>query len=181
MDLAIALSQGLGLAVAAGFVAAPPIAIGATGATLDVTDEAAGVADDSWLVILAWVAAAVELAADAIWPGAQAGVRLARKAVGGGLAFALVTWQELPWIGLVAGAVIAAGVAVALRHVRAGAVKSGGDLRGTALIEDISGFVASVVALIPFVGYVMVAAAAGLVVRARQREQEKYKGLRVLR
>src|SRR3954467_4163364 len=171
MDLAIALSQGLGLAVAAGFVAAPPIAIGATGATLDVTDEAAGVADDSWLVILAWVAAAVGLAAGAscpgaqaaVWPAAPAGVRLARKAVGGGLAFALVTWQELPWIGLVAGAVIAAGVAVALRHVRAGAVKSGGDLRGTALIEDISGFVASVVALIPFVGYVMVAAAAGLV------------------
>jgi len=181
MDLAIALSQGLGLAVAAGFVGAPPVAIGATAATFDVADSSAGVADDSWLVIGAWIAAAFELVADAVWPGAQAGVRLARKALGGGLAFALVTWQELPWISLVLGALIAAAVAVALRHVRAGAVKAGGDLRGTALIEDVSGMAAAVLAVIPFVGYVMVVAAGGLVARARQREQEKYKGLRVLR
>jgi hypothetical protein len=84
-------------------------------------------------------------------------------------------------VGALAVALIAAAVAVALRHVRAGAVKAGGDLRGTALIEDVSGFVAAVVALIPFVGYVMLAAAGALVARARQREQEKYKGLRVLR
>jgi len=140
MDLLIALSQGLGLAVAAGFVGAPPVAIGATAASADVADSSASVADDSWLLIVAWVAAAGELVADAVWPGAQAGVRLARKAAGGGLAFGLVAWDELPWVSLVLGALIAAAVAVALRHVRAGAVKAGGDLRGTALIEDVSGF-----------------------------------------
>jgi signal transduction histidine kinase len=181
MDLLIALSQGLGLAVAAGFVGAPPVAIGATAASADLADSSASVADESWLLIVAWAAAAVELVADAVWPGAQAGVRLARKAAGGGLAFGLVAWDELPWVSIVLGALIAAAVAVALRHVRAGAVKAGGDLRGTALIEDVSGFVAAVVALIPVVGYVMLAAAGALVARARQREQEKYKGLRVLR
>jgi hypothetical protein len=181
MDLLIAISQGLGLAVAAGFVGAAPVALGATGASVGVADDAAGVADDGWLIALAWVATAVELAADAVWPGAQAGIRLARKAVGGGLAFGLVTWDELPWISLLLGAVVAAGVAVALRHVRAGAVKAGGDLRGTALIEDASGVAASAIALVPFVGYLMAAAGGVLVARARRREQEKYKGLRVLR
>jgi hypothetical protein len=181
MDLVIALSQGLGLAVAAGFVGAPPVAIGATAASLSVADSSADVADDSWLLIAAWAAAAVELLADAVWPGAQAGVRLARKAAGGAAAFGLVAWDQLPWVSLLLGAAIAAAVAIALRHVRAGAVKAGGDLRGTALIEDISGFIASAVALIPFVGYIMLVAAGALAARARQREQEKYKGLRVLR
>src|SRR3954447_15538891 len=179
MDLLIALGQGLGLAVAAGFVGAPPVAMGATGASLGVADESAAVADDSWLIIAAWVAAVVEIVADAVWPGAQAGVRLGRKAVGGALAFGLVAWQELPWISLVLGAIVAGVVAIALRHVRAGAVKAGGDLRGTALIEDVSGVVASVAGLIPFVGYPMTVAAGALAGRARQREQEKYKGLRV--
>ena len=54
-------------------------------------------------------------------------------------------------------------------------------LRGTALIEDASGVAASAIALVPFVGYLMAAGGGVLVARARQREQEKYKGLRVLR
>jgi hypothetical protein len=54
MDLLIALSQGLGLAVAAGFVGAPPVAIGATAASADLADSSASVADESWLLIVAW-------------------------------------------------------------------------------------------------------------------------------
>ena len=70
---------------------------------------------------------------------------------------------------------------MALRHVRAGAVKAGGDLRGTAVIEDGAGIVGSSAGLVPFVGFVMAIGAGVLVYRARRREQEKYKGLRVLR
>ena len=42
----------------------------------------------------------------------------------------------VPYVGLVVGALAAAGVGLAMRRVRAGAVKAGGDVRGTALIED---------------------------------------------
>jgi hypothetical protein len=181
MDLLIALSQGLGLAVAAGFVGAPPVAAASSAATLDVADGALDIADDPVVLVLAWLATAVELAADAVWPGAQAGARLVRKVIGGGLAFELVAGDELPWIGLLLGALIAGTVAVALRHVRAAAIKAGGDIRGTAMIEDGAGVVASAAGVIPFAGYPMTAAAGVLVVRARRREREKYKGLRVLR
>ena len=46
MDLAIALSQGLGLAVAAGFFATAPLAIGSSAAALGVADGALPFADD---------------------------------------------------------------------------------------------------------------------------------------
>ena len=76
---------------------------------------------------------------------------------------------------------MAGAVAVVLREVRARAVKGGGDLRGTAIIEDGAGLVASVIGCIPFAGYPMAIAGLGLFVRARRRDREKYKGLRVLR
>ena len=41
-----------------------------------------------------WVLAAIELAADAIWPGAEAGGRLLRRVVGGGLVFELVAGDQ---------------------------------------------------------------------------------------
>ena len=93
------------------------------------------------------------------------------------------SWQgdKLPFVGLAVGALVALAVATALRHVRAGAVKAGGDLRGTAVIEDGAGIVGSSAGLVPFVGFLMAIGAGALVYRARRREQEKYKGLRVLR
>ena len=68
-----------------------------------------------------------------------------------------------------------------MRRLRSGAVKAGGDVRGTALIEDGAGLGAAAVALIPFVGYLMTIAAGWLLLRVRRREDQKYAGLRVLR
>src|SRR3954454_712212 len=121
MDLFIALSQGLGLAVAAGFVAAPPVAFASTAAYLGFETGAIGIADDGIVVAIAWAAAIVEVLVDAVWPGAQAGARLARKAHGGGTGLGPIARDQLPWAGLAIGALVALAVAMALRHVRAGA------------------------------------------------------------
>ena len=79
MDTLIAISQGLGLAVAAGFFSSAPLAVGASVAALGYADGSLGFADDTSTVVALWALAAVELAADAIWPGAEAGARLVRR------------------------------------------------------------------------------------------------------
>src|SRR5919198_545471 len=121
MDFVIALSQGLGLAVAAGLLASAPLALAATAAAAGWLRGPLGVADDTATVVVTWALVAGELVVDAVWPGAQAGLRLGRRVVAGGLA------------------------------------------------------------VVPFVGYALVAAAAGLLQRVRAREARKYEGLRVLR
>jgi hypothetical protein len=181
MDTVYAIGQGLGLAVAAGFFSSAPLAVGASVASLSYADGAVSFADDTTLVAALWVLAAIEFIADAIWPGAEAGARLLRRVIGGGLAFELVAGDTLPLVGLLVGAGIAAAVALTLRQIRIRAIRSGGDVRGTAVVEDGSGLVVAVLGAIPLVGYALVAAAAVLFVRTRRRDQEKYKGLRVLR
>jgi hypothetical protein len=181
MDLAIALSQGLGLAVAAGFIATAPLAVGASAAALGVADGALPFADDPLTVGVLWILAVVELVADAIWPGAEAGARLVRRVIGGGLAFELVAGNEVPYVGLLIGAAVAAAVGISLRQIRMRAIKAGGDARGTALVEDGSGVAVGVVGVVPFVGFALTPVAGALFARTRRREQEKYKGLRVLR
>ncbi|HEY0387146.1 MAG TPA: hypothetical protein VGC71_01780 [Gaiellales bacterium] len=181
MDLVYAVSQGLGLAVAAGFFASVPLAVGASVAALGFADGSIGLADDGQTVVALWVLAAVEFVADAVWPGAEAGARLLRRIVGGGLAFELVAGDEVPYVGLAIGAAVAAGVALSLRQMRTRAIRGGGDVRGTAIIEDGAGVVMAAVGAVPLVGFVLAAAAAALFGRTRRREQEKYKGLRVLR
>jgi membrane protein YqaA with SNARE-associated domain len=76
---------------------------------------------------------------------------------------------------------VAAAVGLAMRRVRSGAVKAGGDLRGTALVEDGAGVAAAALAVVPFVGYLLTVAAGWLFARLRRREDRKYSGLRVLR
>ena len=181
MNLLIAISQGLGLAVAAGFLAAAPLALGSTAARLGFAHSALGFASDPITLAVTWALAIIEIITDVIWPGAFAGAMLIRRVIGGGLAFELIAGKRVPFAGLVAGALMAGAVAVVLREVRARAVKGGGDLRGTAIIEDGAGLVASVVGCIPFAGYPMAIAGLGLFVRVRRRDREKYKGLRVLR
>jgi hypothetical protein len=181
MDLLIALSQAFGLAAAAGLVAFAPIAIAATAATAGVLDGAIDIADDPIVVAAAWVAAVAELAADALWPAAAAGLRLGRRVLAGGIVFELAAGDELPWVGLAIGAAIAAAVALAFRQIRAGAVKAGGGVRGTAAIESAAGLGASLVALIPVVGFALAGAGFALLARLRRRGAEKYGGLRVLR
>jgi len=181
VDTVYAISQGLGLAVAAGFFSSAPLAVGASVASLGYADGAISFADDSGAVAALWVLAAIEFIADAIWPGAEAGARLLRRVIGGGLAFELVAGDILPLVGLLVGAGIAAAVALTLRQIRIRAIRSGGDVRGTAVVEDGSGLVVAVLGAIPLVGYALAAVAAVLFVRTRRRDQEKYKGLRVLR
>ena len=140
-----------------------------------------GFAGDAVIVAITWALVAVELLADSVWPGAQAGARLGRRIVAGGLVFELARRRRVPYVGLVVGAAVAAGVGLAMRRLRAGAVKAGGDVRGTALVEDGAGLATAAVAVIPFVGYLLAAAAGWLLVRLRRRDDQKFRGLRVLR
>jgi hypothetical protein len=181
VDVAIAISQGLGLAVAAGLLASAPLALTATAAAAGWLRGPLGFADDGITLAAAWALVAVELAADAVWPGAQAGARLGRRVVAGGLAFELAAGEDVPFVGLVAGALAAAALAVAMRTLRSRAEKGGGDLRTTALLEDGAGVGVAALAVVPFAGYLLAAAAAGLLHRVRRREARKYEGLRVLR
>jgi len=181
MDHVIAISQGLGLAAAAGLLSAAPLALAASAATQGWLQSPIAIADDAVTVAVCWALVAIELVADAVWPGAQAGARLGRRIVAGGFAFELAAGGDIPYVGLVLGALVAGAVGLAMRRLRAGAVKAGGDVRGTALVEDGAGIGAALVALIPFVGYLMTAAAGWLLLRQRRREDQKFRGLRVLR
>ncbi len=181
MHLLIAIGQGLGLAAAAGLLASAPLALAATAANLGWLDGPLSFAGRPWLVAVTWAAVLVELVVDAAWPGAQAGARLARRVAAGGLAFELGAGHKVPYAGLAIGAVVAAGAGLAMRRIRSGAVKSGGDLRGTALVEDMAGVGAAALAVVPFAGYLLAVAAGGLWARVRRREGQKYEGLRVLR
>jgi uncharacterized protein DUF4126 len=181
MELLIAIGQGLGLAAAAGLLASAPLALTATAATEGWLQDPLAIASRTWLLAITWIAVVVELAIDAFWPGAQAGARLARRVVAGGLAFELAAGGEVPYAGLAIGAVVAAAAALVMRRIRSGAVKAGGDLRGTALVEDGAGLAASALAIVPLVGYLLAGAAAALLARVRRREGRKYEGLRVLR
>src|SRR5690348_18441647 len=80
-----------------GFFATAPLAVASSVAALGFADGSLGWADDPLTVALLWVLAGIELAADAIWPGAEAGGRLLRRVVGGGLVFELVAGDELPY------------------------------------------------------------------------------------
>ena len=125
--------------------------------------------------------AGIELAADAIWPGAEAGGRLLRRVVA-------VVWCSSSWPATsrptsvsAVGAGVAAAVALTLRQIRIRAIRAGGDVRGTAMVEDGTGVATSAAGAVPFVGFLLAGAAAVLFARTRRRDQEKYKGLRVLR
>lgn len=181
MHTAIAIGQGLGLAAAAGLLAAGSLAIAATSAREGWLSSPLHLASRPLLIVIVWVLVVLELAVDAVWPGAQAGARLARRLVAGGIAFELSAGRALPWAGLVIGALVAAAAGLSMQAVRARAVKAGGDLRGTVAIEDGSGLVASLLAVIPFVGFVLAGLAGALLWRVRRRDAGRYRGLRVLR
>jgi hypothetical protein len=181
VDTAIAIGQGLGLATAAGLLASGPLAAGATAASQGWLEDPLNFLHRGAVVALMWALVIVELAVDAVWPGAQAGGRLGRRVVAGGLAFEFGAGNALPWAGLAIGAALAALTGLAMRSIRAGAVKAGGDVRGTALVEDGAGLGASALALIPFIGYPLGVAAGAMFARVRRRDDRKYEGLRVLR
>jgi hypothetical protein len=182
MDLAIALGQGAGLAVACGLLAGLPLAVAALAALLLGFDDigepgAARLLDDGLVVAILCVFGAVDAIGELRLPERA---QLAMRAVAGALVFELVAHDELSWVGLVLGFVIAGlaatvGVRLLTASARAGSVGSATVLAVAAAV------IAAVVSIIPFAGYVVLAAGAFLVVRNRQQADEKYRGLRILR
>jgi hypothetical protein len=108
-------------------------------------------------------------------------LRVPLAAVAGAVVFELATGHRLPYAGLVLGAAIGGGAAFALRGVLEGAASGGGTVGGVAAIASAAAVVASALAVVPFVGYLLVLAVGWLGLRARKTATQKYAGLRVLR
>ena len=177
MDLAIAIGQGVGLAVACGLVALLPLAIGSLGALAGLEPGALNVYDEMALAIGSVVAGGANAA---LSPRLTGTLRLVLAAIAGGAVFELAAGDELPCAGLAIGAVLAAAAAwIASRIVDPAA--AGGSAGGIAAIVAGAALVASAAALIPFAGYALVLVAAWFGRRARRAQDRKYAGLRVLR
>ena len=179
MDLAIAIGQGAGLAVACGLIAGLPIAIAALAALASASLEPGAVASlDSTRVVGAVCGLAVaDAAAEPFLPER---VDVGLRAIAGAVCFELVAGHELPWAGLAAGLAIAGATALVAVRLTARAARAGS--RGaTVLLAAGAAALTALAALIPFVGYALVIAAAWLGLRLRRREGERYAGLRILR
>ena len=107
--LAIAIGQGAGLAVACGLLAGLPLAVAALAALIFGFDDigepgAARLLDDGIVVALLCVLAAIDAIGELRLPERA---QLAMRAVAGAAVFERVSHDELGWVGLVAGFVIA--------------------------------------------------------------------------
>lgn len=177
MDLAIAIGQGVGLAIACGLVALLPLAIGSVAALAGLVPGALDVFDEVVLVIGSAVAGVVNAV---LSPGVRGALKILLAAVAGGAVFELAAGDELPYAGIAIGALLAAGAAwIASRIVDPAA--AGASASGIAVIVTGVAIVAAAVALIPFVGYALVLVAAWFGRRARRAQDRKFAGLRVLR
>ncbi len=177
MDLAIAIGQGAGLAIACGLVALLPLAVGSLGALAGIVPGTLGVYDD---VAVAIGTAVAGVANAAVSPRVTGTLKLLLAAGAGAAVFQLAAGDEVPYAGLAIGAVFGAAAAwVASRIVDPAAAK--GNAGGIAAIVAGAGLVAAGIALIPFAGYLLVLVAAWFGRRARRAQDRKYAGLRVLR
>ena len=177
MDVAIALGQGTGLAVACGLIALLPVAVGAGAALAGALPGMRAVYDDLWVIVAAAIGGVVLAAA---WPRLGAPIRLAVAAVAGAGAFELAAGDEAPFVGLAVGAALAAGSAWIGNRLLAGVgagVSSGG------LVANLAGAgaVAAALAIVPFLGYLLALGAGWFAIRLRRQKDAKYAGLRVLR
>jgi hypothetical protein len=177
MDLAIAIGQGVGLAIACGLVALLPLAVGSLGAMAGIVPGALGVYDDVAVAVGTSVAGLVNAA---VSPRITGTLKILLAAGAGAAVFHLAAGEEVPYAGLAIGAVLGAAAAwVASRIVDPAAAK--GNAGGIAAIVAGAGLVAAGIALIPFAGYLLVLVAAWFGRRARRAQDRKYAGLRVLR
>jgi hypothetical protein len=177
MDLAIAIGQGVGLAVACGLVALLPLAVGSIGALAGLVPGALNVFDEVALAIASTVAGAANAV---LSPRVTGTLKIVLAAIAGGAVFELAAGDEVPYAGVAIGALLGAAAAwVASRIVDPAA--AGGSAGGIAVIVAGAGLAAAAAALIPFVGYVLVLVAAWFGRRARRAQDRKYAGLRVLR
>ena len=141
MDLVIALSQGLGLAAAAGLLAAAPLAVASTAAArAGSRPPRHSPTTPSWC---GHMGAGRGRARRRRRVAGRAGGRSARQAGRRRRARVRARGGRHDAVHRAGGrALVAAAAAIAMRSVRAGAVKAGGDIRGTAMIEDGGGLVA---------------------------------------
>jgi hypothetical protein len=177
VDTAIAIGQGAGVALACGITAAVPLAVAALCALIIGLPGDRSQLGEGWLVAVACAAAIVLAAAETYIPPR---LQIALRAILGAIAFELVAGHELPWVGLVLGAILAAGVALTATRMLGAAARA-----GSAVAAALLGFGAAigwaVLGLVPFVGYLLLVIAIVLVWRDRGRGDRKYAGLRVLR
>ncbi len=177
MDLAIAIGQGVGLAIACGLVALLPLAVGSLGAVAGIVPGALGVYDD----VAVAVGTAVAGVANAVGSPRVTGTLKILLAAGAGAAvFQLTAGDEVPYAGLAIGAVLGAAAGWIASRIVDPAAKNG-NAGGIAAIVAGAGLVAAGIALIPFAGYLLVLVAAWFGHRARRVQDRKYAGLRVLR
>jgi iron complex transport system permease protein len=178
MDVAIAVGQGLGLAVACGLAAFLPLGVGAVAAILGLLPGALAVFDDTIVALGGWLAGVAQAAVTTL---VSAPVRVVLAALGGAAAFHLAAGDELPWAGLALGAVVGAVTAWVASRVIDGATGGEGTASGVAMLVGAAALVVAVVAIVPAVGYLLPAVVGWFGLRARRGAQRKYAGLRVLR
>jgi hypothetical protein len=177
VDTAIAIGEGIGVALACGIAAAVPLAVAALAALIFGLPGDRSQLDDGWLVAVACVLAVVIAAAETrIPPRAQ----LALRALFGAVSFELVAGKDLPYVGLAAGLILAALVAVFATQML-GAAARAGSATAAALLGAGAAAGWAIAGLVPFVGYVLLVVALVLAWRSRRRGEQKYAGLRVLR
>jgi hypothetical protein len=177
VDTAIAIGEGVGVALACGITAAIPLALAALAALVIGLPGDRSQLDDGWLVAVACVLAVVVTAGETRLP---ARAQIALRALFGAVAFELVAGHRLPYAGLAAGLVLAALVAVSATQML-GAAARAGSAAAAALLGAGAAAGWAVAGLVPFVGYVLLVVALVLAWRSRGRGDQKYAGLRVLR
>jgi hypothetical protein len=177
VDTAIAIGEGIGVALACGIAAAIPLAIAALAALIIGLPGDRSQLDDGWLVAVACVLAVVIAGAETRIP---ARAQIALRALFGAVAFELVAGEDLPYAGLVAGLILAALVAIFATQMLGAAARAGSAV-AAALLGAGAAAGWAIAGLVPFVGYVLLVVALVLAWRARGRGDQKYAGLRVLR
>ena len=181
LDLAIAIGQGVGLAVACGLVALLPLAVGSIGAIAGLVPGALNAFDEAALAIASSVAG---VANAALTPRVTGTLKIVLAGVAGGVVFQLAAGDEVPYAGVAIGAVLGAAAAWIVSRIvdpAAAGAAPGASAGGIAVIVAGAGLAAAAAALIPFVGYVLLLVAAWFGRRARRAQDRKFAGLRVLR
>jgi hypothetical protein len=178
MNATIAIGQGVGLAVACGLVALLPLGIGALAALVGLLPGALGAYDDTPVVATSVVAGLATAAGGIAIPPR---IRPLAAAIGGGGVFELAAGDRLPWAPIALGAALGALGSWSVTRMLEGALTGGGTASGVAAIAAGLAVVVAGLALIPFVGYLLVPAAAWFGWRSRKVADRKYAGLRVLR
>jgi hypothetical protein len=178
MDASVSLGQGIGLAAACGLVALIPLFIGAIAAAAGAMPGAVGAYDDTAVILGSAIAAIANVAVSGRITGT---VRLALAGVGGGLACEMAAGGSIPIVPLLIGAAMGVVAAFAGAAVIDGARETGGTPGALTALVTSTAVVVAGLAIVPFLGYLIAAAAIWLFVRVRRRRDQKFAGLRVLR